>query len=160
MLEVLDKRIITHIYYWINFVSSYKTSNGFFICPYANKVLTNRRLKIYYFNIDCLDTIVKDFESDPDPFKVWIFIYSGDDIKSDCLYLNDKYSSIVWLYDEANSSGEIDGIKTGNQMYNIILMQDRQELAKLSSILEKNGYYTNWSKEYYKQIVESRLHES
>lgn len=160
MLEVLDKHIITHIHYWINFVSTYKTSNGFFICPYASKVLTNRRLKIYYFDINNIDTIVKDFEANLEPFKVWVFIYSGNNLKEDCLYLNNKYNSIVWLFDQATSSGEIAGIKTGNQMYDIILMQDKQELNKLSSILKKNGYYTNWSKEYYEQIVESRSYES
>jgi hypothetical protein len=160
MIEVQDKNIINHIHNWITYVSSTKTSNGFSICPYASKVLKNRRLKIYYFNINNVDSIVKDFENDNDSFKVWVFIYSGIDIKKDCLYLNNTYKSIAWLYDEIDNSGIIDAVKTGNQKYNIILMQDKQELNTLSSILEKNGYYTNWSRDYYKQIVESRLDEN
>jgi hypothetical protein len=160
MIEVLDKDILTHIHNWISYVSSTKTSNNFFICPYASNVLKNRRLQVYYFDINNIDHIVKSFNLEEDAFKVWVFIYYGSDIKADCLYLNNNYSSITWLYDEATNSGEIDGVKTGNQKYNIILMQDKLELNKLSSILEKNGYYTNWSKEYYNQIVESRLNES
>jgi hypothetical protein len=160
MIEVLDQNIIKHIHDWITYVSSTKTSNGFSICPYASKVLKNRRLKVYYFNINNIDSTIKEFENDNDSFKVWIFIYSGLTIKEDCLYLNNTYKSIAWLYDEIDNSGIIDNIKTGNQKYNIILMQDKQELNTLSSILEKNGYYTNWSSDYYKQIVESRLDEN
>lgn len=160
MNEITDENIVNHIHGWISYVSSNKTSNGFYICPYASKVLKNRRLQIYYFNINNIDSLVKKFESDTDSYKVWIFLYTGNSLKEDCLYLNNTYKSLVWLYDEADNSGEIDHTKTGNQKYNLILMQDKEELAKLSSILEKNGYYTNWSKEYYKQIVESRLYES
>jgi hypothetical protein len=159
MIEVLDKDIINHIHEWVTYVSSSKTSNGFSICPYANKVLKNRRLKIYYFNINNIASIVKEFENDVNSFKVWVFIYSGTTIEKDCLYLNNTYKSIAWLYDEMLNSGTIDTIKTGNQKYDIILMQDKQELNNLSSILKKNGYYTNWSADYYKQIVESRLNE-
>jgi hypothetical protein len=157
MIEVLNKDVLTHIHDWISYVSSTKTSNGFLICPYANKVLLNKKLKVYYFDINNIDKVVSDFLEDSNSLKVWIFLCNDLDIEQQCLYLNNKYNSLVWLYDKSNDTGYIDSTPTGNKKYDLILLQDKKELNYLSSILEKKGYYTNWSKHYYDQIVSSRI---
>lgn len=156
MIEVLDKDILAHIHNWISYVSSTKTSNGFLICPYASRVLSNKKLKVYYFDVNNIDKIVTNFFEDSNSFKVWIFLCSDLDLEQQCLYLNNKYKSLAWLYDKAIETGYIDGTPTGNKKYDLILLQDKKELNYLSSVLEKKGYYTNWSNRYYDQIVSSR----
>ena len=143
--------IVDHIKTWINYVATTETSNGFVICPHATKALKNQRLKILEYDPAGLDQLVDDFRSDPSIFKVWIMIAENPEIE--CQRLNVDYPDIVWLYDIANDTGMIDGIATGNQKYDIILMQDKAELNKMSDMLNESGYYTNWTKRYYEQIV-------
>jgi hypothetical protein len=154
---ITDKSIVDHIHSWINYVSSTNTSNGFAICPHAAKVLKDRRLQIFKYDPKLVDSLVKAFRSDMETFKVWILLC--DNPEQQCQHLNTTYQDIVWLYDLANESGMIDGTVTGNQKYNIILMQDKEELNKMSLILNKLGYYTNWSSSYYNQIVAWRTND-
>ena len=143
--------IVDHIKTWINYVATTETSNGFVICPHATKALKNQRLKILEYDPAGLDQLIDDFRSDPSIFKVWIMLAENPEIE--CQRLNVEYPDIVWLYDTANDTGMIDGIATGNQKYDIILMQDKAELNKMSDMLNESGYYTNWTKRYYEQIV-------
>ena len=128
-----------------------ETSNGFVICPHATKALKNQRLKILEYDPAGLDQLIDDFRADTNTFKVWIMLAANPEIE--CQRLNVKYPEIVWLYDIADDTGMIDGIATGNQKYDIILMQDKAELNKMSDMLNESGYYTNWTKRYYEQIV-------
>ena len=143
--------MVDHIKTWINYVATTETSNGFVICPHATKALKNQRLKILEYDPAGLDQLIDDFRSDPSIFKVWIMLAENPEIE--CQRLNVEYPDIVWLYDTANDTGMIDGIATGNQKYDIILMQDKAELNKMSDMLNESGYYTNWTKRYYEQIV-------
>jgi hypothetical protein len=151
---ITDKSIVDHIHSWINYVSNTNTSNGFAICPHAAKVLKDKRLQIFKYDPKLVDNLVDEFRADITTFKVWILLC--DNPKQQCQDLNNIYQDIVWLYDLAEESGMIDGTVTGNQKFNIILMQDKEELNKMSKILDKLGYYTNWSGSYYDQIVSWR----
>jgi hypothetical protein len=143
--------MVDHIKTWIDYVATTETSNGFVICPHATKALKNQRLKILEYDPAGLDQLVDDFRSDPSIFKVWIMLAENPEIE--CQRLNVDYPDIVWLYDIADDTGMIDGVATGNQKYDIILMQDKAELNKMSDMLNKSGYYTNWTKRYYEQVV-------
>jgi hypothetical protein len=154
MRTVDNPEIIEHISSWIKHVSSTKTSNGWPICPYAQNAIMGKRVKMFYYNIMSLDKIVDDFMQDEENFKVWIFVCDPRmDIKTESKVLNDWYHGVLWLWDEAQESGEIDGTKTGNEKYNLLLLQDREELQRMSASLKDKDYYSNWSKEYYDQIV-------
>ena len=151
MKLISDGPMVDHIKTWINYVATTETSNGFVICPHATKALKNHRLKILEYDPAGLDQLVDDFRADPGIFKVWIMIAENPEIE--CQRLNVDYPDIVWLYDIADDTGMIDGVATGNQKYDIILMQDKAELNKMSDMLNESGYYTNWTKRYYEQIV-------
>jgi len=157
MKLISDESIIDHIKNWINYVATTETSNGFVVCPHATKALKNQRLKILEYDPTGLDKLVDDFRADPNIFKVWIMLADNPEIE--CQRLNVEYPDIVWLYDIANDTGMIDGIATGNQKYDIILMQDKEELNKMSDMLNKSGYYTNWTKRYYDQVVAWRTND-
>ena len=154
MKNVNDRQVIEHIHAWINHVATTNTSNGFAICPHATKALKNRRLQILEYDPELVDSLVDAFRADEQTFKVWILLC--EDPIAQCQHLNETYHDIVWLYDLADDSGMIDGTATGNQRYNVILMQDKEELNKMSAMLDKLGYYTNWSKSYYEQVVSWR----
>jgi hypothetical protein len=154
---ISDESIVDHIKTWIDYVATTETSNGFVICPHATKALKNQRLKILKYDPTGLDKLVDDFRADANTFKVWIMLADNPEIE--CQQLNVKYPDIVWLYDIADDTGMIDGVATGNQKYDIILMQDKAELNKMSDMLNKSGYYTNWTKRYYDQVVAWRTND-
>lgn len=154
MKPVEDSAIIEDINSWVKHVSSTKTSNGWPICPYAQNALINKRLRLFHYNFIMLDKIVDDFLQDKEPFKVWVFICDSKlDTEAETKTLNNWYHQTVWLWDKANESGEIDGTPTGNGKYNLMLLQDRQELQRMSNSLKEKEYYSNWSSNYYEQIV-------
>jgi hypothetical protein len=101
-----------------------------------------------------LDKIVEDFLQDKEPFKVWVFICNSKlDIAAEAKALNTWYHQTVWLWDKAQESGVIDGTPTGNGKYDIMLLQDREELQRMSDGLREKEYYSNWTTDYYQQIV-------
>jgi hypothetical protein len=154
MKPVEDPAIVEDITNWVKHVSSTKTSNGWPICPYAQNALVNKRLRIFHYNFIMLDKIVDDFLQDQEPFKVWVFICDPTlDIQAEAKTLNAWYHRTVWLWDKAQDSGEIDGTPTGNGKYDVMLLQDRDELQRMSDNLREKEYYSNWSPEYYQQIV-------
>ena len=154
MKPVEDSAIIEDINSWVKHVSSTKTSNGWPICPYAQNALINKRLRIFHYNFIMLDKIVEYFLQDKEPFKVWVFVCDSKlDIAAEAKALNTWYHQTVWLWDRAQESGEIDGIPTGNGKYDIMLLQDREELQRMSDGLREKKYYSNWTTDYYQQIV-------
>lgn len=157
MDTIADIEIINHVNEWVKYVSTTKTSNDWLICPHAAKVLNGDRLKIISYVEEKIPEIVENFLSDRKNFKVWVLHCPNADLKQICNDLNEKYKDIVFLYDFADASGYIDNTPTGNRKYDVILMQEKEELNKLSTVLQKMGYYSNWSDDYYNEIVKSRL---
>lgn len=156
MQKVDNKDILDHISNWIQYVIETKTSNNWPICPYARKALVRQRLQVYYYDSTKTEAITESFRNDPEDFKVWVLIVNTGNFIQETSILNQKYNDIVWLYDTADMSGNIDGVNTGNKKYNLILMQNRKELNDMSGNLKQLGYYSNWATEYYDQIVSWR----
>jgi hypothetical protein len=160
MQKVTDQTIVDSILEWVKYVAFTKTSNNWPICPYAQKALTGKRIQIFKYHFLSNDATVDAFKNDPEDFKVWVFICPKDlDLEAEANILNKWYHDVVWLWDYADQSGEIDGTITGNQKYNILLLQDREELCKLSDVVKERGYYSNWSDAYYNQIVAWRTND-
>lgn len=153
MLECKDTSIIKDIYEWADYVGETKTSNNFAICPHASKVFKHRRLQVFWYDPKTADQVVASFRRYDDRFKVWALICKGVDPVEQCRWLNEGYKDLVWLYDLADDPGQIDGTRSGNGKHDLILLQDRKELNDLSAKLERAGYYSNWSRAYYEQVV-------
>jgi hypothetical protein len=157
MLECKDTAIIEHVYNWTTYVATTKTSNNFAVCPHANHVFKHRRLQVYWYDGKTVDQIVAAFRRYKDNFKVWALVCRTQDPVTECEWLNKHYDDLIWLYDLADDTGHIGDTPTGNRKHNMILLQDKKELNRLSEKLQKAGYYSNWSQAYYDQVVAWRF---
>ena len=64
----------------------------------------------------------------------------------------------LWLiWDHPDQINKINGIKTNNKEYAILLIQKLSELNGYSEKLHNTDYYSFGDKEYYNNIVKNRL---
>lgn len=130
---------------WIEEVSVVRPElRGFSICPFAKKA----NYKILQLDIDALYPI--------DGFDVVIYILEESDLETIQWWVefyNKKYPDWMFFEDCASYDTYINGIKTNNGKHNLILGQPKEELLKFREALKKTSYYSNWSDEYYKEIV-------
>jgi hypothetical protein len=139
-----DKEKIIH--QWIVEVSKNRPEiGGFPVCPYAFK----SKNKI----IECkVDDIVPG-----DGYDVIIFIIQDDlsvnQVQEYVKKYNEMYKDFSFFEDCASQNTFINGVKTNNPKFNLILSQPNKKLEKYREILSKTDYYTYWSKEYYDKIL-------
>ena len=69
-------------------------------------------------------------------------------------FYNKKYESWKFFEDCATYDTYINGIKTNNGKYNLILAQPNEKLRKFREKLAKTEYYSLWDTEYLKEILE------
>ena len=130
--------------------------DGHAICPYANKFKEN----ILICETDDMKKMVEYYTINfPADKKVVVIIskpekYDYETLTNYCsIYQSDK----LWLApDHPKHYNEIGGIKTNNEDFAMILIQDREELNRYSNILKKTSYYSFWTKEYFAEIVTDR----
>ena len=126
------------------------------ICPYAKKYFDT----IWIWKTTNIEESVKNFVANF-PINKKVVILLSDPCKYDYKTLkficNENQTNTLWLSpDHPDHYNEINGVKTNNENYAMILIQDRKELNKYSEKLKETTYYNFWSKEYYKEIVEER----
>jgi hypothetical protein len=136
-----------YILEWIAKVSKMRPElGGFAICPFAK----TSKYKI----IECS---VRNI-SPEDGYDVIIFsvemILTLDEINDWVRIYNQKYPEWKFFEDCASRSTYINGIKTNNGKYNLILGQPKQKLKKHREILAKTNYYNYWDNKYLKEILE------
>jgi hypothetical protein len=133
---------------WIEYVKkSHPDLKGHSICPFA-KANTYKIVK-------CSVNDIKPLEEE---FGVVIFVvedeldlqYGHQKIKE----LNKKYPKYRFFDDFRDESSYINGIKTNNGVYNLILYQNSEFLTKMRAILAKTSYYDSWDDEYLQKILE------
>jgi hypothetical protein len=142
---------------YLKYISeSQKNLDGHAICPYAKKFADS----IWVWKTHDLEERVNYYVNNfPVNKKVVILIadpkkYSYKAVQELC----DKYQTEeLWLApDHPEHYNEIGDVRTNNEDYAMILIQDREEIKKYSDILKETSYYDFWSKEYHKEIVENR----
>ncbi len=141
----IEDKVKVDIENWIKKVSVVRPElGGFSICPFAKKA----NYEILEIDIDKIYPIKgKDVviyvlgESDLDTINWWVEFY------------NKKYKDWLFFEDCASYDTFINGVKTNNGKYNLILGQPKEKLEKFREILKKTEYYSYWSKEYYDEIV-------
>ena len=136
----------TYILEWISEVSEKRPElGGRTICPYAS----DSKFLIKETPIDDIvpepghDVIIFIVESFWRPHQVekWAKLY------------NKKYPYYKFFEDCADKNTIINGIKTNNSKYNLILCQSKQKLRKIRENLSKSDYYQYWDEEYLKYIL-------
>lgn len=135
-----------YIYEWIREVSKERPElGGLPICPYA---LKSKSLII--------DTTIDDIVPQ-EGYDVIIFIVEDslniNDILKWVEIYNKKYSDYLFLEDCASKNTFINGVKTNNQKFNLILCQSTTKLKKFREQLAKTEYYSYWSEDYLKEIL-------
>jgi hypothetical protein len=132
---------------WISEVSKLRPElGGFAICPYASKS-KHKIVKCNVFDIipeDGYDVLIFVVESElsVDALKNWVSVY------------NEEYPIWKFFEDSSIQNTYINGIKTNNDHYNLILAQPKEKLKRYREILSKTNYYNYWSNDYLKEILE------
>ncbi len=136
-----------HIFNWIQDVSeTRKELNGFAICPFAAK----SKYKI----IKCPAEHIKPIEG----LDVIIYIiedeFNLEEVQEWVDFHNKNHENWKFFEDCGKYDTYINGIKTNNGKYNLILGQPKQKLRKFRENLAKTSYYDLWDDEYLKEILE------
>ena len=137
----------SYIFNWIKEVSKIRPElNGFAICPFAS----NAKYKIIECSVEEIQLIegyqviiyiVEDY-LDLNAVQFWVNFY------------NKKYQNWKFFEDCGCYDTYIQGIRTNNGKYNLILAQPTQKLRQFREKLAKTEYYSLWEEEYLKEILE------
>jgi hypothetical protein len=133
---------------WIKEISELRPElGGFAVCPYARSAV--------YEIIECS---VGEL-SPVDGYDVIIFIVDDElrlgEIQKWVEFYNEKYKNWKFFEDCASYDTFINGIKTNNGKYNLILAQPKEKLRKFREKLTKTEYYSYWEDEYLEEILEN-----
>jgi hypothetical protein len=137
-----------YILNWIKEVSKiHPELNGFAICPFA----ANSKFKI----IECSAEEIQPI----DGYQVIIYIvedhFDLDTVQFWVNYYNQNYTNWKFFEDCGSYDTYIQGIKTNNGKYNLILAQPTEKLRKFRESLSKTEYYDLWDDDYLKEILEN-----
>lgn len=135
-----------HIRQWILSLSqAHERLGGFSICPFA--ATANFQIQ-------------EQFLSDIGPcegVQVAIFVvedsHSPSELIEHCERLNALYDDYIFLDDHKDEDSFINGVKTNNGKYNLVIVQEKTELLRARKVLHKTEYYTHWSEDFYNRIV-------
>lgn len=135
--------------------------NGFPTCPFAKKSLIDNKIK-FYDSIDYVTDICKLFDNWNDSIEVAIFIVpDGVDPQKfvqDIKKINEIYieKGYICLEDHKDVPEPFFHLHFNNGKYNLAICQKSEKINQAAEILLKKGYYKNWSKELYDQVVSWR----
>lgn len=139
--------ITQHIVEWIQYLSKPQENiGGISVCPFAK----NAKYKVVEVNRELI--VLPDSETDL-VICVLPNDISKDELANRCKTLNDTYQDYIFLPDHKDRKTFINGVRTNNDMYNLILCQSKEKLLKAREVLMKTEYYSYWSKEYLKEIT-------
>ena len=132
---------------WISKISEENPDiGGFAICPFAK----HNTYKI----VECSINDIKPLDEE---FGVVIFVVEDDlDLafaRKKIEELNQTYSEYMFFDDFRDEVSYINGIKTNNGKYNLILYQNHDFLTKIRQKLAKTNYYDYWDDEYLQEIL-------
>lgn len=142
----MDKDIEQHILEWIRNVSKIRTElNGFSICPYASKAK--------YTIIKCLAEDIVPISGYDVVFYVVEDYFNLNEVEYWVKFYNELYDEWSFFEDCATYDSFINGIQTNNGKYNLILMQNKEDLRKKREVLAQTTYYHQWDEEYLQKIL-------
>jgi hypothetical protein len=130
---------------------------GMSVCPFAKKALKENTIFIFPFkNITDISIKINEIEN----FEIIIFYDENKTLSNNNLIefaneLNKNNTNLIFLKDHPDDPGYINGICTGNMHYPMILVQPKDSLLKARDILSKTMYYSFWTEEYKKQILDN-----
>lgn len=139
-----------YIHEWIKEVSKVRLElGGFAVCPYASDsksliVETSIDDVVPKSGYDVIIFIIEDFWR-PSQVVKWVNIY------------NEKYPYYKFFEDVSTRNTFINGVKTNNDKYNLILCQSKKKLTAIRKKLAQTDYYNYWTEDYLKEVLEEDL---
>lgn len=132
---------------WIKRITEPRTELGSFsVCPYAKGA-----------EYELIETDGSDIDPPPWDFELIIYKlpehYTIEEVNALAEEYNKLYPELVFLPDPKDRDTFINGVQTNNGKYNLILCQWRDNLNKAREKLTTTSYYTHWSEDYLKEIL-------
>ena len=131
--------------------------NGLSKCPYAKTAFLDNKVK--FFNDAELEDIIKAW----DDSSIEVAVINLGDISSYEIslkteLLNRIYMPLdfIFLDDHIENEERMNDVVFNNGKYNVLFLQKKSKLDLATKKLEKLGYYKNWNKEYYDEVVSWR----
>lgn len=141
--------------------------NGFSKCPYAKTAFLENKVKFYNGDenlFELIEDAVKDWDNENTEVAVIKLNnnISSTSIESTVDLLNDAYVpfDFIFLDDHVENKEIMKDLLFNNGKYNVLFMQRKSKLDLATKKLEKLGYYKNWTKEYYDEVVSWRSESS
>ena len=135
-----------YILRWIQEISKIRPELGnFAICPYASGAkfsIQEQKLSQIMPNSD-FDVIINIVEENIDSNSLYDAV---DDY-------NRNYPDFKFIADHGKTNTYIQGIRTNNGKYNLVLCQPRKELTEARKKLAKTNYYDYWDKNYLEEVL-------
>lgn len=128
--------------------------NGFSKCPYAKTAYLENKVK-FFDDVD-VGNIINDWNDDLiDVAVINLGDISSYEISLKTELLNRVYMPLdfIFLDDHVENEERMEDVVFNNGKYNVLFLQRKSKLDLAAKKLEKLGYYKNWTKEYYDEVV-------
>lgn len=166
MCEEEAGRMITEFNYLKKWILDYldrpqSLLNNLPICPFAKNALINEKI-LFIQSIDYVNDIESLFSNWDETYDVAVVVIPYTVTATDLIQamkdLNNKWlpSGYCCLEDHLDIPEDFHSIKFNNGKYNIVLCQKTCKLNEASAYLKEKGYYKNWTKEMYDDVVSWR----
>lgn len=131
--------------------------NNFSKCPYAKTAYLENKVKFFEIShTNEIHSIVADWDELLDVAVIKLpDTVTKNSISALVDSLNDLYmpEDFVFLDDHVDNEERMGDLVFNNGKYNVLFLQSKSKLDIAAKKLEKLGYYNNWTKEYYKEVV-------
>lgn len=133
--------------------------NGFSKCPYAKTAFLENKVLFYDYEgefLSLIENLVYNWDND----KTEVAVINVGNMSAKKLevvvdILNHSYTPLdfIFLDDHIDNEERMGDVIFNNGKYNVLFMQRKSKLDLATKKLEKLGYYKNWTKEYYEEVV-------
>ena len=160
--------MIDEIKKWIEeFVSAHNSKIGHVPCPFAKEAMLKERIDYVSGGKHTISPLLNSLANDwDDKYEVVVLYMNTDEMSptevSDTVKIfNDNAMKnkidIVALEDHPEDPEILNGVSMNFGKAILILVQRLTKLNNASKILNKKGYYDNWPKENYDDVVKWRF---
>lgn len=153
---------------WVyDFVSVYNEQLEAIPCPFAKHAMVNNRIiwKVAT-TLSELENICNNY-TDQDLWEMKEILIVGinpehisfAELEEETDRLNREVlidAGLIALEDHPNKPEMVSGVTMNQGKWALVLIQSKEKLTKASQILEKQGYYSKWTKEQLDEVVNWR----
>ena len=158
--------MIKDIQKWIEeFVSVHNETIGQVPCPFAKQAMLDERINYVPGGKHTITPLLNSLASNWDEKYEVVVVYADKDelTPNELKTIVDDFNrfardkDVVALEDHPNDPEILNGVSMNFGKAILILVQRLSKLNKASDILKKKGYYDNWPKENYDDVVSWRF---